>query len=53
MEFKKTSENPCRDVVCRCRICHGESDKLRIFKNSLVCESCVDYIRNDMVSKEL
>lgn len=30
---------------CSCALCHNESDRLRVFKHKLVCESCLDFIR--------
>lgn len=38
--------NPCSEPPCSCIICQDGADTLRIFKNNLVCESCIDYIRS-------
>lgn len=51
MEFITTAEcaaDPCLDVLCKCRICQADSENLKIFKNSFICESCLDYIKSDI-----
>lgn len=42
------SECENETLVCTCSICQGDSDKLRIYKNGLVCEDCLDYIRQSL-----
>lgn len=51
MEFMTTTDciaDPCVSVSCKCTICQADSENLRIFKNNLVCESCLDYIKKDI-----
>lgn len=38
--------------ACLCSICNGDSEKLRIYKEFLVCEECLDYIKGNVRSEE-
>ncbi len=45
-ENLSVSDNGENVLLCTCSLCLKDTDKLRIFKNGLVCDDCIEYVQN-------